>query len=271
MHLAQPGDLVARRGTRPRPRSHSSREVARRGAPGVASTSPGADEPLAPVERERLQQVEPGDARRLVGDGHQRLVDEVREQIGDVLGGDVVARAHRFGRVERAAAGEHREPLEHAPLVVEEQVVAPLDDGAQRLLAGERGAGAAGEQPEAVVEPGRELADRDGPDPPGRQLDREREPVEPGADLADDDLGRPRRARTRSSPPARSANSSTASSIAIDGIGHTVSPPMPSGSRLVARIRRLGHADEQRLGDARRLVDDVLAVVEHEQRGRGRR
>ena len=35
----------------------------------------------------------------------------------------------------RAAAGEHRQPLEHPPLVLEEQVVAPVDHGSERLLA----------------------------------------------------------------------------------------------------------------------------------------
>ena len=53
----------------------------------------------------------------------------------------MVSSAHTASAVaEVATAGEHGEPFEDALLVVEEQLVAPVDDGAQRLLARQGGA-----------------------------------------------------------------------------------------------------------------------------------
>ena len=43
--------------------------------------------------------------------------------------------ADRLGRRQVATAREHRQPFEDALLVVEQQLVAPVDDGPQRLLA----------------------------------------------------------------------------------------------------------------------------------------
>ena len=75
-------------------------------------------------------------------------------------GVDVAAGGDLLGRVEREAAGEHREAPEHRALALGQQLVAPVDRRLQRLLAGQHRARAAGEQPEAVVEPGRDLLDR---------------------------------------------------------------------------------------------------------------
>ena len=84
-----------------------------------------------------------------------------------------------------AAAREHRQPREHPLLVVEQQVVAPVDDGLQGLLARQRRARAAGQQPEPVVQAGEDLVGRERTRAGGRQLDRQRQAVEAGADLAD--------------------------------------------------------------------------------------
>ena len=77
--------------------------------------------------------------------------------VGEVGRGDRVVGAHRLRGRQVAAAGEHRQPLEDALLVVEEQLVAPVDDGAQRLLARERGARPTGEQAEPIVQAGGDL------------------------------------------------------------------------------------------------------------------
>ena len=45
--------------------------------------------------------------------------------------GDPVASADRLGRVDRPAAGEHREAGKERPFRLVEEVVAPLDDLAQ--------------------------------------------------------------------------------------------------------------------------------------------
>ena len=126
---------------------------------------------------------------------HQRLVDERVEVIGDVGRGDGVVGAHRLRGREVAAAGEHGEPFEDALLVVEEELVAPVDDGAQRLLAGQGRARPAGQEAEPVVEPSGDLRDRERSGAGGRQLDGERQPVEPGADVGDDPVAGRRRAR----------------------------------------------------------------------------
>ena len=124
--------------------------------------------------------------------------------VGDVVRGEGLVGAHRLRGRQVAAAGEHRQPLEDALLVVEEQLVAPVDDGAQRLLAGQRRARPAGQQPEPIVQPGGDLGDRERPGAGGRQLDGERQTVESGADVGDRRVVRRRRARAaRRRPVAR--------------------------------------------------------------------
>ena len=161
--------------------------------------------------------------------------------VGEIGRGDRLVGAHHLRRRQVATAGEHRQPLEDALLVVEEQLVAPVDDGAQRLLAGQRGARPTGEQAEPIVEPGGDLGDRERPGAGGRQLDGERQTVEPGADVGD------RRSwsssESSSGAPAalaRATKRRTASSAASGGTGQMVSPPTRSPSRLVARSRRPG-------------------------------
>ena len=172
---------------------------------------------------------------------HQRLVDEGVEMVGEVGRRDGLVGAHRLGRRQVATAGEHRQPLEDALLVVEEQLVAPVDDGAQRLLARQRRARPAGEQAEPIVEPGGDLRDRERPGAGGRQLDGERQPVEAGADVGDHRVRGRRRARAARRRPRRARRrGATASSAASGGTGQMVSPPTRSPSRLVARSRRPG-------------------------------
>ena len=172
---------------------------------------------------------------------HQRLVDEGVEVVGDVVGREVVVGADRLGGREVAAAGEHRQPFEDALLVVEEQLVAPVDDGPQRLLAGQRGARPAGEQAEPVVEPGGDLRDRERPGAGGGQLDGERQPVEPGADVGDDAVGVVGEVRAARRPPGRGpGRGARRRRRASGGTGQMVSPPTRSPSRLVARSRRPG-------------------------------
>ena len=85
----------------------------------------------------------------------------------------------RLGRLQGPAAGEHREPAQQHALRLGQQVMAPVDQRPQGLLTGQRGATAAGEQPETVVEPGGDLLHGQHADPRRRQLDRQRDPVEP--------------------------------------------------------------------------------------------
>ncbi len=193
-------------------------------------------QPLTSVQRQGLEQREPDLPEGRVGDD-ERLVDEAGQHVGDVRRLDVAPGADRLGRVERAAAGEHGQTIEHALLVLEEQVVAPLDHGAERLLARQRGADAAGQQPEPVVEPRGELSDGDGPGAGGGQLDREREAVEPGADLGDDrrHVGAPSRAPTDRGGSVDEQGGRVVGRTAA-GTGQSASPGTPSA--LAARGQR---------------------------------
>ena len=82
----------------------------------------------------------------------QRLLDQLRLQVDDVAGFDRTARTDRFSGLQRPAAREHREALEQLRARFVEQIVAPVDQRAQRLLARQRGAVAGRQQLEAVVQ-----------------------------------------------------------------------------------------------------------------------
>ena len=123
-------------------------------------------------------------ASAAVGFGEdQRLLDESSEGVQDVHGVDRLAGAHRLRRLERRPAGEDREPAQDGPLRLGQQVVAPVDGGAQRLVPGEGRPAAAGQEAEAVVQPGRDLLHRQGAHPGGGQLDGQRHAVEAAAQL----------------------------------------------------------------------------------------
>ena len=80
---------------------------------------------------------------------HEALVDERREPFQD----GAPHSAHGFGRRERAPAREYAELCEEPLRVGVEQVVAPVERHAQRLLVARRVAAPAGEELEAVAEP----------------------------------------------------------------------------------------------------------------------
>ena len=76
-------------------------------------------------------------------------------------------------------------PREELPVLRAEQVVAPVDRRAERLLARRLVARPAGEQLEAPLEPGEQRLRREQLRARGRELDRERQAVEADADLGD--------------------------------------------------------------------------------------
>ena len=86
-------------------------------------------------------------------------------------------------RLERPAAGEDREPRRQALLGVRQQVVAPVERRPQRLLARQRAARAAGQQAEALVQPGANASHGESAHARRGQLERQRDAVEPPADL----------------------------------------------------------------------------------------
>ena len=221
----------------------------------------GLDQPELGVEADGLEQPEPSGP--VVVDDHAAV--HQRSQHVDGRRRPALGTDELLDPFEPEPAGEHREAPEQAPLVVVEQVVAPVERRAQRLLARQRGAAAAGEQAEAVVEPRGDL------------LDRQRaRPARPPARCAS---GMPSSRRQISAtaggvPPARrakaagrrarSTNRRTASTrrarhgrrrrAAAPATARARSPRRRrrSGSRLVARTRSVGAAAEQRARPARR-------------------
>ena len=134
----------------------------------------------------------------------QRLVHQRREQLKDLpalgrtgirrgtpmaqsvcspLPIPVSIRRNRLGRLQRPAAGEDRQAPAAAPLRLRQQVVAPVDRARSVCWRGRRRPPAAGQQPEAVVQPAaRDLLDRSAVTPRRRQLDGQRDAVQPPAD-----------------------------------------------------------------------------------------
>jgi len=71
----------------------------------------------------------------------------------------LASRAHRFDCLQCEAAGKDRATPEEGALVRRQEVVAPVDQRAQRSLAGQRGAVTARQQAEPIVETLRDALD----------------------------------------------------------------------------------------------------------------
>ena len=218
-----------------------------------------------------------GGSSRASGTGSLgRVVGDDQAAVDEPAPGRRAARAVRRGRravvaadPRSAAASSVQPPAKTESRrssrwsVVGQQVPAPVDQRLERLLARHRGPAAAGEEPEAVVQPLGDVSARQHVDPRRGELDRERDAVEPAADL-----GRPaRRSRRRAvnaglrrgrpideqadglgpSPPPRGRRlGRSASGHASDGTWNSASPGTASASRLVARIRSRGAAPSSR-------------------------
>ena len=153
--------------------------------------------------------------------------------------------AHRLRGLEREAAGEHARARANSRLASGvEQVVAPADRGAQRLLALRRVARAAAEQVEPARRGGRgSSGGREDLDPRGGELDRQREPVE----------ARGRSPRSRSVAGVERSRGSTRAGAALEqrdgGLGapaaasaSSCSAASRSGARLVTTSFERGEA-----------------------------
>ena len=189
--------------------SARARKCARVRGAASASTAPASASRSMPYSRmvSSIRYRGRGARRRL----QQRLVGQRGQQVEHVLGARPAPAQTGSAASAVDAAREHREPLgqRRAPPSVE-QVPAPVDDRAQRLVPRQRGPAAAGEQPEPVVEPGGDSVDRQRPQPGGGQLDRQRHAVEPAADLHDRRDVAASTAKPGRTAAARSANSRTA-------------------------------------------------------------
>ena len=136
------------------------------------------------VVADRLQQAIPRAPRRVVA-----LYEALGGQRGDVVDhlrdADWLAAANRLGGIHVEAPGEDGAPSQGALFGGREEVVGPIDEGPERLLARERGSSAASEQPEALVEPVPQLIECQRARPPRGELQRQRDAIEAPADIGD--------------------------------------------------------------------------------------
>ena len=157
--------------------------------------------------------------------------------------------------------------------------MAPVDRRAQRLLAWQRGAIAAGEQCKAIVQPFGDLFDPRSFDPSRRQFQRQRNPsswrqmrataAEFSAVSRNDGEANAARATNRRTAEyckrARSPDSrAAASGVGNGGMRHANSPAISNASRLLARMRSPCWRQRRR-GETGTGFDQVFAVVEDEQ------
>jgi hypothetical protein len=215
---------------------------------------------LARVGPDRLQHAVAGGAVGLRHGDDERLVHQRRERLPRL------GPAHPLGRGERGAARERAEPPGDGALGLREELPAPVDDRAQRLVAGERGAHTGGEQAEPVVEAVGDLLGREGAQAGGGQLDGERLAVEAAADLGDGGPGGgvEREAGPHGGGPVDEELDGVGFGERVDGVQHLARHPQ----RLAAggEHPQAGARGEQGLGQRGDVGDEVLAVVEHEDR-----
>ena len=174
---------------------------------------------------------------------------------------------------------EDGEAREERLLVGAEQVVAPVDRRAERLLARGQVARAAGEEVEALLEPGEQRLRGEQLGARGGELDREREAVEADADLGDRGRVRVRHGEVgldgagaldeerdrlvlRERRDRRAGARGRAGRAAAPGT--RARRRGGAGMRLVTSSFSCGASREQ-VGERGRRLDEVLEVVEDEQ------
>ena len=141
------------------------------------------EQPLPAVLPERLEH----DEAQFAVLGHSLCEEAVVHERGDAVQ-DVDAQvlagvADGLRRLERAPSGEDRQAAKELLLGRGQQVVAPLDRLAQRLLTFRQVACATSQQLERPFDAGQQFARRQDLDPGCGQLDRQREAVQPAADV----------------------------------------------------------------------------------------
>jgi hypothetical protein len=133
---------------------------------------------------DRLEEPEPG-LVDVADRDEERPRNEAVDDVDDVVGKDRLAGRHGPHRIQRERAGEDRQPVEDGPLRFAEQVVGPLERGAQRPVALGAHTPAARQQPEHVVETLGDLGRAQRSRPRRGELDGQRNAVETSTDAND--------------------------------------------------------------------------------------
>ena len=203
-------------------------------------------------------------AKALTVRDDERLFDQAGEQIDDPPPGDRAAGANLLGRLEGEAAGEHREATVKDALLAGEQVMAPVDRGPQRLLAGQRSAAPGAEHVEALAQARCDLVERQRGRAGRGELDRQRHAVQTPADLLHGARGAVRAIEAR----PRRGGALAEQPLGLGQRGHPPGDLVGAAQRLAARSQdaHAGPGAQNLLGQAGTRVDQVLAVVEYEHR-----
>jgi len=133
------------------------------------------------VVADRLKQPIAGTAVQLFG-LDQALVDQGGQAVQHQPFSGVISRGDRLGRLQGPASGEDRQLAEHDLLLGIEQVVGPVDQGAEGLMAGQGRTAPPGQQPEPLIEPGADLRHRERTQPGRGELEGQRDPVQADTD-----------------------------------------------------------------------------------------
>lgn len=250
----QPGQLVAAAQERLRPLGQPQ-EVRDVGVPQAfllacahevlgGERADGLQHPIAPL-----------------GDLQERLLRQRGQQ---VLG--TRRPAHRLDRLDRRAPGEHGQPSCQLPLLLVQQLPAPLHDATKGAMPGCLGAVAPGQQPEAVVldmlgEAVGQFVRSQRPQPRRRQLDRQRQPVQGGADVRHTRV--PRETGAHRGRPVQEEPRGRLRRQRRHRAQHLAGDPQRLAARGEDPHTRAG-AQEQ-AGDPCHVLDQMLAVVQDEQ------
>ena len=177
-------------------------------------------------------------------------------------------------------AGKYTEPAQHGALGIWEQLIAPVERGAERLVAGQSGAPASRQKPEPVIQVRRQIPHTKDADACRRQLERQRNTVEPATNLQDRrhvGLAHNELIHRRGGAFVEQLYSRVAQCLGgeVNRIRWKFercqamqrftlcSQGLAAGSQNTNARPGL----EQRLGERRRRADDVLAAVQHQQGG----
>ena len=193
---------------------------------------------------------------------HEALVRQPAEQVRDAR----PVTADRCRGVDVEGSDEHSEPAKQRLLLLAEQIIAPGQHRAQGpvpLVAAPR----AGQQPQRVLKGGEQSRGAQRRAPGSGQLDRQWQSVQPRAQLRDHP-GLRHELRVRGQRPVAEQPLGVRAQRQR-GDRHTAltrdAQPLPAGHQHTG-----GRAGGQYpLGELGRLVDHVLAVVQHEQRPPG--
>ena len=223
-------------------------------------------------ERELAHGLEQVKARDpvLLAAGEEALVGQRRQAVQRV---DAGVRGDLGGRLLGEAAREHAEPSEERLLVGAQEVVAPGERGAQRLLASGQVAPLAREQGQRLIEARQHRLRRQDARPRGGQLDGQGEAIQAAADLRDRGviLGVDAEVRTHLLGALLEQGHAGGQRAVAGGIERERRHRLLV---LALHPQRLARRDEDlearaRRGDAAdggRGVEHLLEVVEHEQR-----